>query len=48
MISYVLYQSTGALDKTVDDVWRMVWTQGVAIIVMLTRCYELGRVNIIV
>ncbi|XP_053398611.1 uncharacterized protein LOC123556423 isoform X2 [Mercenaria mercenaria] len=35
----------GALGTTVHDIWRMVWSEGITVIVMLTRCYELGRMK---
>ncbi|XP_060578346.1 uncharacterized protein LOC132735420 isoform X2 [Ruditapes philippinarum] len=37
----------GALEGTVDDIWRMVWSHEIKIIVMLTRCSELGQIKCI-
>ena len=37
--------SQGPIPSTIDDFWRMVWEQSVAIIVMLTLCTEKGRIK---
>ena len=36
---------SGAMKSTVADIWRMIWSHDIAIIVMLTGCYEHGRVS---
>ena len=33
----------GPKDKTMVDFWRMMWETEVAVIVMVTRCVELGK-----
>lgn len=35
----------GPTEQTVADFWRMVWEHDCAIIVMLTKTWELGRVG---
>ena len=45
-LSTVLHCS-GPLPTTLDDFWRMVWTQNSRIIVMLTRVMEMGKVRIL-
>ncbi|XP_053398634.1 uncharacterized protein LOC123556442 isoform X2 [Mercenaria mercenaria] len=35
----------GALETTVEDIWRMVWSKQISVIVMLTNCFELGRLK---
>ena len=38
----------GAIDSTVADIWRMVWSENISIIVMLTNLVEIGKVIIYV
>ncbi|XP_069126879.1 receptor-type tyrosine-protein phosphatase eta-like [Argopecten irradians] len=37
--------SQGPIPSTIDDFWRMIWEQNVAICVMLTLCKEDGRIK---
>ena len=45
MISFSSLSLTlsGPKDKTVADFWRMVWEKHVLVIVMVTKCVELGK-----
>ena len=33
----------GPKDKTVIDFWRLVWEKNIRVIVMITKCVELGK-----
>ena len=33
------------MECTLNDFWWMIWTQNVSSIIMLTQCYEAGRVT---
>ncbi|XP_069481509.1 uncharacterized protein [Ambystoma mexicanum] len=35
----------GPLPNTVADFWRMIWEQEIYVIIMLTKCVELGKVK---
>ncbi|KAG9470263.1 hypothetical protein GDO78_018395, partial [Eleutherodactylus coqui] len=35
----------GPLPKTVNDFWRMIWEKDVQVLIMLTKCAELGKVK---
>lgn len=35
---------SGAIDGTVTDIWRMIWSENITTIVMLTNLVELGKV----
>ena len=37
------FSSSGPKDKTVIDFWRLVWEKNVRVIVMITKCVELGK-----
>ncbi|KAL5010051.1 hypothetical protein ScPMuIL_012356 [Solemya velum] len=37
--------SQGPIPGTIEDFWRMIWEQGVPIVVMLTLCKEDGKVK---
>ncbi len=41
--NYSLFTIIGPKDKTVVDYWRMVWEEQVAVVVMVTRCVEVGK-----
>lgn len=40
-ISY--FFAAGPKDKTVADFWRLIWEKNVSIIVMITKCVEIGK-----
>jgi len=33
------------MDSTVEDTWTMLWSEDVKVVIMLTNCVELGKVN---
>ncbi|XP_060566091.1 receptor-type tyrosine-protein phosphatase epsilon-like isoform X2 [Ruditapes philippinarum] len=35
----------GALKTTVNDMWRMMWSQDANVIIMLTNCIEIGKIK---
>lgn len=37
----------GPLPTTVNEFWRMIWEKHAHTIVMLTKCYEQGRVSVV-
>uniref|UniRef100_A0AAZ3NLU0 protein-tyrosine-phosphatase n=1 Tax=Oncorhynchus tshawytscha TaxID=74940 RepID=A0AAZ3NLU0_ONCTS len=44
-LSPVLFLSSGPMQETVYDFWRMVWQENTATIVMVTNLVEVGRVK---
>ena len=39
----VFWWCVGPKDKTVADFWRMIWEKHILVIVMVTKCVELGK-----
>ena len=39
-------EKLGPMKETVTHFWRMVWEYKIQAIVMLTRCFEMGKVSI--
>nr|DBA17573.1 TPA: hypothetical protein GDO54_002999 [Pyxicephalus adspersus] len=37
--------SQGPLPKTINDFWRMIWEKDVRVLIMLTKCVEVGKVK---
>ena len=39
----VMFHHPGPKDKTVVDFWRLVWEKNIRVVVMITKCVELGK-----
>lgn len=43
LMMFLCLNLSGPKDKTVVDFWRLVWEKNVRVIVMITKCVELGK-----